>query len=137
MRVSWSENDPENWEVLDLADSDLSRLTAARRWTEAQLPTVGEAARIDTVLVVGELLENAYRHGGGPHQLRIRYQASPCKVIVAVADRGAGEPLLRVPDRGGGRGLLLVDAVCAEWGVSRHDDGKLVWGRLDCDAAAR
>jgi anti-sigma regulatory factor (Ser/Thr protein kinase) len=111
----------------------LSRLAAARKWAAAQLPALSDAARGDAMLVVGELLENAYRHGGGPHQLRIRYQVSPCEVIVAVADRGAGEPRLRVPDRGGGRGLMLVDAVCAEWGVSRHDDGKLVWERLDCE----
>ncbi len=135
MRVSWTDSDPEHWRVLELAGADVSRLAAARRWADAQLPTLSEAARCDTVLVVGELLENAYRHAGGPHQLRIGYQVSPCEVTVAVADRGTGEPLLRVPHRGGGRGLLLVDAVCAAWGVSRHDDGKLVWGRLDCETS--
>ncbi|WP_233223484.1 ATP-binding protein [Amycolatopsis sp. CA-128772] len=118
-----------------MSGADVSRLTVARQWAADHLDTLGERVKFDAVLVVGELLENAFLHGGGPHQLRIHHHVNSHEVIVAVADRGIGEPLQRVPDRRGGRGLLLVDAVGAEWGVRRHDDGKLIWGRLDCDTA--
>jgi hypothetical protein len=30
--------------------------------------------------------------------------------------------------------LLLVDQLCLASGVSRHDDGKLVWARVECSA---
>ena len=42
------------------------------------------------------------------------------------------DPRLHVGEAGsvtGGRGLLLVDALVAEWGVSPRDDGKAVWVR--------
>ncbi|WP_233226195.1 ATP-binding protein [Amycolatopsis sp. CA-126428] len=131
--MSWSEANPAEWQVLDLAGADLSALTEARHWAEAQLAALGDREIIDAVIVVGELLDNAYQHAGGPRQLRIYHRATPCEVTVAVADSGAGEPQVRAPDRGGGRGLLLVDQLCSAWGVSRHDDGKLVWGRVDCE----
>jgi anti-sigma regulatory factor (Ser/Thr protein kinase) len=130
--VTWSTSGQEGWQVLPLAGTDPSALAAVRRWVEGRLTTLSETDRLDTVLVVEELLENAYRHAGGPDQLRIHHTHEPCEVTVAVADVGSGEPRMRVPDHRGGRGLLVVDRVCAEWGVSSHDDGKLVWARVDC-----
>lgn len=132
MRVSWSGTDQAGWQVLDVAGIGRTGLAAARRWAEAKLVTLRETDLIDTLIVVGELLENAYIHGGGPQQLRIHRAHDPCEVTVAVADVGGGEPKLREPDRSGGRGMLLVDKLCLDWGVSRHDDGKLVWGRVEC-----
>ncbi|WP_284748070.1 ATP-binding protein [Amycolatopsis sp. RTGN1] len=134
MRVTWSGADPAGWQVLDVAGLDRTGLTAARRWAETKLGKLREKDLIDTLIIVGELLENAYVHGGGPRQLRIHCAHDPREVTVAVADAGGGEPKLRVPDRGGGRGLLLVDQLCLAWGVSRHDDGKLVWARVECSA---
>ena len=133
MRVSWTGADQEGWHVLDVAGVDRPGLTAARRWAEARLGTLSETDLIDALIVVGELLENAYVHGGGPRQLRIHHAHDPCEVTVAVADVGIGEPKMRVPDHGGGRGLLLVDQLSLDWGVSHHDDGKLVWARVGCD----
>ncbi|MEV6622478.1 ATP-binding protein [Amycolatopsis sp. NPDC051106] len=132
MRVSWSGADRAGWQVLDVTGTDRPGLTAARRWAEVKLGTLRETDLIDTLIIVGELLENAYLHSGGPKQLRIHHAHDPCEVTVAVADTGGGEPKLRVPDHGGGRGLLLVDQLCLAWGVSLHDDGKLVWARMEC-----
>jgi anti-sigma regulatory factor (Ser/Thr protein kinase) len=131
--VNWSTAGQPGWQVLDVAGRGPPGLTAARRWAEVALATLGERDLIDALIVVAELLENAHVHAGGPHQLRIHRAHDPCEVTVAVADAGRGEPRLRVPDRGGGRGLLLVDQLCRAWGVSRHDDGKLVWARLECE----
>jgi anti-sigma regulatory factor (Ser/Thr protein kinase) len=130
--VTWDEDDQDGWQSLDLGGVDLADLAAARRWAGAGLATLGEAHRIDTLLVVAELLDNAYRHAGGPVRLRLRRSDAPCEITVAVTDTGAGAPRLRDPDGQGGRGLLLVDQVCSAWGVSHHDNGKVVWGRLAC-----
>jgi anti-sigma regulatory factor (Ser/Thr protein kinase) len=132
VQVSWSGADQAEWRVLDVAGTDRRGLTTARRWAETRLGRLRESDLIDTLIVVGELLENAYVHGGGPRQLRIHRADDPCEVTVVVADTGGGEPALRAPGRGGGRGLLLVDQLCLDWGVSRHDDGKLVWARVEC-----
>lgn len=132
MRVSWSEAEKAGWHVLDVAGIDRTGLTAARQWAEAKLGTLRETDLIDLLIIVGELLENAYVHGGGPRQLRLHHAHDPCEVTVAVADTGAGEPQVRAPDTWGGRGLLLVDELCLDWGVSHHDDGKLVWARVEC-----
>ncbi|WIY03047.1 ATP-binding protein [Amycolatopsis mongoliensis] len=130
--MSWNGADQTGWQVLDVAGIDRPGLTAARKWVEAKLGTLRETDLIDTLIVVGELLENAYVHGGGPRELRIHQAHDPCEVTVAVADVGSGEPKLRAPDHGGGRGLLLVDQLCRAWGVSHHDEGKLVWARVEC-----
>ena len=132
MQVNWGAADEPGWQVLDVAGTDPAALTSARRWAEARLASLAEADRVDAVIVVGELLENAYVHAPGPHQLRLHLAHDPCVVTVAVADTGTGEPRLRVPGRAGGRGLLLVDELSQAWGVSHHDDGKVVWARLAC-----
>jgi anti-sigma regulatory factor (Ser/Thr protein kinase) len=121
------------WRVLGLAGAERSELTAARRWAEAELAALGEPTRVDVLIVVGELLENAFVHAGQPLDLRIHHVPDPCEVTVAVTDAGTGEPRLRVPGREGGRGLLLVDRICAAWGVGYHDEGKTVWARIECE----
>jgi anti-sigma regulatory factor (Ser/Thr protein kinase) len=131
--VSWTDAHSAGWRVLDLQGTDEAGLADARRWADTIVRPLGQPYRIDMLMVVGELLDNAYQHAGGPLHLHIRLIHDPCDLTVAVADADLGEPRLRVPDRGGGRGLLLVDRICHAWGVSRHDDGKLVWGRIDCE----
>jgi anti-sigma regulatory factor (Ser/Thr protein kinase) len=133
VQVNWSKAGQAGWHTLDMTGADQPRLRAARRWAAATLVTLDEPHRIDMLMVVGELLENAYSHAGGPRQLRIHHAHDLCEVTVAVADAGPGEPRLRDPDLRGGRGLLLVDQLCSAWGVSYHDAGKLVWGRLVCE----
>lgn len=60
-------------------------------------------------------------------------------VTVARAERHLGQPLderdmrLDVGAAGtlaGGRGLLLVEALADQWGVTPHRDGKAVWARF-------
>jgi len=130
--VNWGATREPEWHVLDVAEGGSAGLASARRWAEDKLTALTEAERVDVVIVVGELLENAYVHATGPHQLRIRLARDPCEVTVAVADTGTGEPRLRVPGRSGGRGLLLVEELSLAWGVSRHGEGKVVWAKLAC-----
>lgn len=130
MSFSWAEAGHEDHDVLDVSNTGPPDLAAVRRWVEARLSTLDEEHRMDVVLVVTELLDNAYLHGGGAHQLRLRRTQSPCEVTVAVIDAGGGRPRIRVPDDDGGRGLRLVDRLCRAWGVDWHDEGKVVWGRV-------
>ncbi|WIV54288.1 ATP-binding protein [Amycolatopsis nalaikhensis] len=132
MPVTWDGDDRAGWQHWTAASIGLAGLAAARHWAEDELATLGEAHRIDALLVVSELLDNAYRHAGGPVQLRLLRRHDPCEITVAVADSGSGAPRMRTPDPRGGRGLLLVDRICSAWGVSHHDDGKVVWGTLGC-----
>ncbi|MEV6824144.1 ATP-binding protein [Amycolatopsis sp. NPDC051102] len=133
MRVNWGAAREPGWDVLDLAGAGPAGLATARRWAAVRLAALAEPDRVDALIVVGELLENAYVHGAGPRQLRLHLTREPCEVTVAVTDVGTGEPRLRVPGHAGGRGLLLVDELAVTWGVSHHDDGKVVWARLSCD----
>ncbi|KDN17182.1 ATP-binding protein [Amycolatopsis rifamycinica] len=133
MRVNWGTAQEPGWQVLDVAGADPAGLASARRWAAAKLAALAETDRVDAVIVVGELLENAYVHATGPSQLRLHLTRDPCVVTVAVADTGRGEPRQRAPGRSGGRGLLLVDELALDWGVSHHDDGKVVWARLPCE----
>ncbi|MBD0842403.1 ATP-binding protein [Streptomyces sp. TRM68416] len=91
----------------------------------------------DTVtLVVAELAANAFLHGrvpGRDFELRLRYDRVVGTVRVEVSDTHPGRPELPdpLPEAAyaeDGRGLLLVQAVAARWGVAaRTGPGKTVW----------
>jgi hypothetical protein len=52
---------------------------------------------------------------------------------IEVIDAGRGSPELQRPSANSehGRGLLLVSAMCAAWGVDTlHDGRKMVWAEL-------
>lgn len=56
--------------------------------------------------------------------------------VPAQADEDSRHPSLHVGDAGSvlaGRGLILVDALSDEWGVSEASDGKTVWARVAVD----
>ncbi|MBB4703733.1 ATP-binding protein [Sphaerisporangium siamense] len=85
----------------------------------------------DVVLVVGELLANAIRHGEAPVTLVLRAVAG--RLHVEVTDHGPAMP--RYLDLGveavHGRGLGIVGALADESGVDGFSDfpGKMVWAR--------
>ncbi|WP_158566961.1 ATP-binding protein [Actinomadura craniellae] len=85
----------------------------------------------DVVLVVDELVTNAVTHGCGPVRLRLMVDGG-----VLVGEVGDGSPVgprRSGTDPGGldwaeaGRGLLLVEALVAEYGVRVEGAGKTVW----------
>lgn len=79
-------------------------------------------------LVVGELVNNAVRHGGGCLSLDV--QAHDGRVFVGAADGSSVVPRTRKPDDRGGRGLVLIEAFTSRWGVHDHEGGKRVWVEL-------
>jgi anti-sigma regulatory factor (Ser/Thr protein kinase) len=95
-------------------------------------------------LLVSELVTNAVRHGGPPITLVVRCIGVD-GVLLSVSDGSRLQPVVRQRGPGAveGRGVHLVDALSAEWGVQDDrrpepgDDrdtvpgpGKTVWCRL-------
>ncbi|MCU1691493.1 MAG: hypothetical protein JWM64_584 [Frankiales bacterium] len=98
----------------------------------SQPDAVVEAAE----LVVTELVTNAVLHGADPVLLRLT--VGPSRVRVEVQDSGHGVPVLprRSDDAMTGRGLRLVAALCAGWGVETCAAGKAVWAELTPESVA-
>ena len=89
----------------------------------------------DTVgLLVTEVLGNAVRYARSPVEVRMYLTAD--EVLVEVTDDCAQLPQRRLPedDDEAGRGLLLVDALAADWGARPAETGKTVWFSLKAPA---
>jgi GAF domain-containing protein len=92
------------------------------------LPVVAGVDSFDVELVVAELVSNAVLHGGDPVEVRVFEVDDGLRV--EVADGGPGMPAAgrSGPDAMTGRGLALVAALAAEWGVEPlATGGKVVW----------
>jgi anti-sigma regulatory factor (Ser/Thr protein kinase) len=122
-------------------------VSRARQFTRFALSQRGLAALAeDAELVVSELVTNAVQasetaeppeagaDGLGPvATIRVRVLAYQAGIIVEVWDADPGSPAPRdaVPDAEGGRGLMIVTALCREWGYFHTADGdKVVWADL-------
>jgi anti-sigma regulatory factor (Ser/Thr protein kinase) len=105
-------------------------MATVRRWVYDHLSGLVERARIDdVVLVVVELVTNAYLHAGVPVELRLAVDAGA--VEVEVADHDPTIPKIRASaGRHGGNGLVIVAKLAAEWGVRPAELGKAVWARM-------
>ena len=97
---------------------------ACRSW---RIGPVCDAA----LLAVSELVGNAVRHGS-PGDLRLRLSMTARRLRLEVCDSASTQPALRRVADGdeGGRGLHLVAAVSARWGVRREAVGKTVWAEI-------
>jgi anti-sigma regulatory factor (Ser/Thr protein kinase) len=80
-------------------------------------------------LMTSELTANCVRHAGTDFELAIDLDGA---IRIEVHDSGPGEPRLVSPPRTAvtGRGLLIVDKLADEWGVTPLRDGKAVWFTL-------
>jgi anti-sigma regulatory factor (Ser/Thr protein kinase) len=103
------------------------------RELDAQLGRV----MVDAQLVVSELVTNAWRHGHGrdDRAIQVTISVQPAQIGIEVRDQGDGfdRPTdhrnLRRREDGGGWGLLVVDGLADDWGVS-HDGDTRVWARI-------
>ncbi|RMB83635.1 ATP-binding protein [Streptomyces shenzhenensis] len=104
-----------------------------REHFQYELPDAS-AEYIDAVeLVTCELVTNAIRYGTTPgHLLRVEIGVQDTRTRVEVED-----PVRRRPQPGpesheneGGRGLIILDALCADWGVTDAQSGKKVWAEV-------
>ncbi len=104
----------------------------ARRFVAGALERWGKGSRLldDAQLVVTELATNAVVHARSPFSVEL--QRRDGGVRLAVRDAGRARPILRDPDPldTSGRGLRIVAALAAGWGVEPDGDGKTVWADL-------
>ncbi|MGW4699842.1 ATP-binding protein [Streptomyces sp. NPDC004285] len=92
----------------------------------------------DVAQVATELVSNAVRHASlakleSPKRCRFMLELiTPDTVRVTVYDSSLRRPVLRQPcdNDASGRGLWLVAALAADWGVRRVLNGKAVWAVL-------
>ncbi|WP_221351550.1 ATP-binding protein [Streptomyces beigongshangae] len=110
----------------------LARLLAAHQLTAWGHPH-GTVVHDAVVLVVAELAANAALHGcvpGRDFALRLARDDGRGVLLVEVSDTHPTLPVRAAPtaDEDHGRGLVLVDALAARWGVrDRVGPGKTVW----------
>ncbi|MFF3129394.1 SpoIIE family protein phosphatase [Streptomyces sp. NPDC057908] len=84
----------------------------------------------DAELVTGELLVNVLLHTESGAVLTLEVLPEPVRrVRLSVQDRSSVWPRRRSPGETAtsGRGLLLLDAVAARWGIEPRGEGKAVW----------
>ena len=90
------------------------------------------------LLCTGELVTNAIVHVSSDIEVEVTLVGDV--VRVAVHDASPTPPLRQAPgaDAESGRGLLLVEALSARWGVERlgSADGKAVWFEVPLTSAA-
>jgi anti-sigma regulatory factor (Ser/Thr protein kinase) len=113
-------------------------VTAARRFATEALENVPPDVTATVELLVSELATNCIRHTDSSFDLTI-IQAGG-EIRVEATDYDAGRPTMRSPKPTdtSGRGLRIVDALAAAWGVEhRSAHGKTVWFTIAVPATAR
>jgi len=104
----------------------------------AQLVLVSWAVPDDVsesvALILTELATNAVRHARRPGRtFDVGLAHDGEKTIeIEVFDASPHHPVVNSfdPDATSGRGLLLVEALCDDWGVRDREFGKSVWARV-------
>ncbi|MGW4086947.1 ATP-binding protein [Streptomyces sp. NPDC004822] len=113
-----------------LSEADAAWPKRLRRIVHAGLTYWGRPDLIEPAqLLLTELATNAFRHGEGSEvSVRVFLRGDRC--VIEVDDGSPTRPKLRhaALDDEGGRGLLLVECLAEEWGVSQ--DGTTTWCTL-------
>ncbi|PNG92193.1 ATP-binding protein [Streptomyces malaysiensis] len=86
--------------------------------------------------VTSELVTNVVDHARGGSMRLSLTRVSEYRVRLAVTDKSRNEPVRKSPSPGEerGRGLAVVDAYSAAWGVDLLPWGKRVWCELEAGA---
>ncbi len=117
--------------TLDLPQ-ELASVREARSFVRARLSEWGlDALLDDAFIVVSELAANAITHADSSY--RVRLALSDAVLRIEVRDGGSGtpepQPLSMTEEHG--RGLLMVAALSASWGIEESQDKqKVVWADL-------
>ncbi|MFE7772805.1 SpoIIE family protein phosphatase [Streptomyces sp. NPDC057445] len=120
---------------------------ALAEWTRLGMVATRGADQLadDAVVVVSELVTNAVVHAGTTVEVLVRLDAAseddPASLVVEVSDRHPARPVRSEPPDPGaasgepeyGRGLQLVTALAASWGITYRPGLKAVWARLALD----
>lgn len=117
--------------VLELPD-DLRSVSTARRFVRAKLLEWGIGDPLDdALLVTSELAANALTHARSSYRLLLSVSEQALRIEVADAGAGTPEPQPLTETEEHGRGLHLVGALAASWGMEAAESGgKRVWAEL-------
>lgn len=117
---------------------DPASAARARRLVARCAEALGRTEHVEVAqLLVTELVANSVRHAGPP--LTVDCEATKDGLKIIVRDGSFDRPVGRQPDPTdeSGRGIQLVEAVAAQWGVDDHPDGtKSVWVTLGAGTAS-
>ena len=104
-------------------------VTAARRFVRDTLGGEEDTILDAAELMASELTSNCVRHAGTAFEVGVSVGD---EIRVEVADAGGGRPrpLSPGPEEPSGRGLMIVEAMAASWGVEPAERGKTVWFTL-------
>jgi len=94
----------------------------------------------DIALGITELISNAVRHAKSGVVVTIRRDQQCVTIEVLDHNPAPVQPVANVqedPYATSGRGLHLVSAISADWGVRRIASGKVVWFSLELPRAGR
>ncbi|MFK4688210.1 ATP-binding protein [Streptomyces pristinaespiralis] len=126
------------FEVVAVYPAEVAAVSRARHQLHRLMALTGLDAIADAVaLGAHELMANAVTHGCRHQAVKafaVKVTHSGGRLRVEVQDPSSKRPSPRPPsdEREGGRGLLLVDALAATWGVRLGPgQGKTVWMELD------
>jgi CheY-like chemotaxis protein len=128
---------PTHEAVLDLGD-DLSSVATARRFVRERLREWDmEGAVDDAMLVVSELATNALTHAESSYRVRMTAVGPALRIEVEDDGTGTPEPQPLTDTEEHGRGLHLVGALAASWGMEAAESGgKRIWAELPLESAA-
>jgi anti-sigma regulatory factor (Ser/Thr protein kinase) len=109
--------------------------SCARGHVRAVTSEWGLAHLADTAeLLASELVTNAIRASAGLicPVIGLWLASDQISIVMHVWDASDAMPVRQHPgyDDSNGRGLVLVDALSADWGCYRTADGKIVWAQV-------
>lgn len=112
----------------------VSAIGDARRKIASQLHDWEVSSLRDSVeLIVSELLTNAHLHTRGPIEVAVTLLKNGIRIEVSDSETDSRvHPRTASVTDANGRGLTIVNALSADWGVIYPDsgDGKTVWAEI-------
>ncbi|WP_440580952.1 ATP-binding protein [Streptomyces sp. PT19] len=126
------------FEMVAVYPAEVAAVSRGRLELHELMVLTGLASIADAVVLgAHELMANAVIHGCRHQTVKaftVKVTHSNGRLRTEVQDPSGRRPFQRPPsdEREGGRGLLLVDALAANWGVQPDPSGgKTVWMELD------
>jgi CheY-like chemotaxis protein/anti-sigma regulatory factor (Ser/Thr protein kinase) len=112
-------------------EADVSTVPLAREFVRRWLHDSGADHVFDEAsLIVTELATNAVLHASSPYEVRLSRSDGVVRIEVADGDPGTPEPQPFSAVAESGRGVVIVSAISAAWGIETQPNGKVTWAEL-------
>jgi CheY-like chemotaxis protein/anti-sigma regulatory factor (Ser/Thr protein kinase) len=115
-------------------DGDVRTVPLARDFVRRCLVEWGSSRVLEeAALVVTELAGNAVVHARSAYEVRLSRTDGVIRIEVADSDPGTPEPQPFSAVAESGRGIVIVSALSASWGIDAQPRGKITWAELRPD----